>query len=400
MNLLPLFLLLAATPSAWQFRRLIQAPAAPLQRPAAPLAKITLDPHALAHSNPGLSDLRIFLNNRELPYVLQTTPTPPAHPAIPLDRAITKDGLQITLDAGPNTRHNAVRLSTPLHNFRTPVLIHASDDRHNWNLLRADAAIFDFTQDGATYRLLDLPYPTSTRRYLRLTIPAWKNQDDLSSADLTFLETRSPQRTLLTRAEPQTESAGRKTHFTFDLTEPGFPVDQITLAPTNPAFARTVHLDASPDRKSWTPLTTGAIARYPGGEALTLSFSETRSRYFRLTVYNGDDAPLHIPSAGFSTLQRTLILEGFQPGAELYYGNPQAQSPEYDLALRLPTADPMPLALSAPQPNPNYQPPTPPQAPWTDRHPTLLWAILLTAIAALAALLYRLLNSLPPSSTH
>ncbi|MBI4891998.1 MAG: DUF3999 family protein [Acidobacteria bacterium] len=393
MNLLPLLLLLAAASSAWQFRR-------PLTGPAAPITQITLDPHVLAHSNPGLSDIRILLQNRELPYALRTAPAPPVRPAIPLDRALGKDGLQITLDAGPNSRHNAVRLSTPLHNFRAQVFIHASDDRRNWNLLRDDAAIFDFTQDGATYRLLDLPYPTSTRRYLRLTIPAWTSQDALSSADLTFLATQSPKRTLLTQAEPQTEPDGRQTHFIFDLTEPGFPVDQIAVSAGDAAFARTVRVEASADRRTWTPLTVSTIARYPGGETLALSFFETRRRYFRLTVYNGDDAPLRIRSAAFSTQERTLLLEGFQPGAELYYGNPKAQSPEYDLALRLPTTDPTPLTLAAVQINPDYQPPIPPQAPWTDRHPVLLWAILLSSIAALGALLWRLLQSLPPSPTH
>ena len=74
------------------------------------------------------------------------------------------------------------------------------------------------------------------------------------------------------------------------------------------------------------------------------------------------------------------------------------KAPEYDQARRRPAGGPAVPALGAVERNPAYRPPAAPVKPWTDRHPALLWAVLLGSIAAIGAAVWRLMRGMPPAA--
>ncbi len=89
-------------------------------------------------------------------------------------------------------------------------------------------------------------------------------------------------------------------------------------------------------------------------------------------------------------LQRDFCFEA-ATGAHytLYYGDPALSSPRYDYArLFAKRADAVEATAGPEQPNPAYQP-RPDERPFTEKHPALLWAVLIAVIALLGAIALR-----------
>jgi hypothetical protein len=103
----------------------------------------------------------------------------------------------------------------------------------------------------------------------------------------------------------------------------------------------------------------------------------------RLTVENGDDAPLALHGIELQMLERRVCLLA-KPGVDYVfrYGNPGLAAARYDLApleAALPRAS---LGRLGPEEALEVSPAA--AVPWSDRHRALLWASLLAAVAALS----------------
>jgi hypothetical protein len=81
----------------------------------------------------------------------------------------------------------------------------------------------------------------------------------------------------------------------------------------------------------------GEVARFRGVDLSQLDVS-ARSRYLRVTIRNGDDAPLERLRVTAEARPRPLLVaEGYRPPFRLFYGNEGLSAPAYDFA-RLPAA--------------------------------------------------------------
>ena len=155
--------------SAWHFRRPLQVPV------PAPISEFTVDPTLYRDSAANLDDLRILRNNTETPYVILTlsgsrqTLEPPA--AILNKAWLPGTGVQAVLDLKSHAEHNRLRIATPLRNFKEVVRVETSDDAHAWAVVQSSGLIFDVSRDDHAVAESTVSYPTSTRRYVRLTIP-------------------------------------------------------------------------------------------------------------------------------------------------------------------------------------------------------------------------------------
>ena len=78
----------------------------------------------------------------------------------------------------------------------------------------------------------------------------------------------------------------------------------------------------------------------------------------------------------------------------MYYGNPSAKAPVYDLAAILrrqsPALETTPL-VGEWQLNPDYRPPAAPAKPWSERNPALLYGVLAAAIVVMGVVTVRFL---------
>ena len=139
------------------------------------------------------------------------------------------------------------------------------------------------------------------------------------------------------------------------------------------------------------------------GSQLSVGYPESRYRYFRLTVFNEDDPPLPVTGAEASGFLRKLIFHANPEGVyRLYYGNPGAEAPSYELEHLFPylITDSLPVAgLGDHTTNPAFTL-REPIKPFTERYPWLLSTVV--ALAALiigvflTSLFRQMKNMLPP----
>ena len=93
-------------------------------------------------------------------------------------------GLEATLDLEGHPQHTRLRIATTQQNLKESVRVETSDDARHWDLARPDALIFGIARQDRTVSDLTVEYPPSKRRYVRLTIPGWKNPALLESASV------------------------------------------------------------------------------------------------------------------------------------------------------------------------------------------------------------------------
>jgi hypothetical protein len=109
-----------------------------------------------------------------------------------------------------------------------------------------------------------------------------------------------------------------------------------------------------------------------------------------VAIENGDDAPLTLESVRLQMLQRSLCFEA-APNTRymLFYGDPALAAPRYDYAkLFTLQADASTATAGPEQPNPIYEP-RPDVRPFTEKHPALLWMVLIAVIALLGGIALR-----------
>jgi hypothetical protein len=143
------------------------------------------------------------------------------------------------------------------------------------------------------------------------------------------------------------------------------------------------------------PVSAGRIRSREGdpSNVVTLRFPEVLSRRLLLTIADGADAPLDVLDPAVLTASRQLVADlgaaSVKP-LRLYYGNPAAPAPGYDLKAELPQTlgESVPsFELGPQQLNPAYEAP---QAPLSQRAPWLIYVITAAASLALLAILRSL----------
>jgi hypothetical protein len=186
---------------------------------------------------------------------------------------------------------------------------------------------------------------------------------------------------------------GNSSYAVFDLGAK-IPSDRVVLETGEGNYHRRVVAEGSNDLKEWRWLGEGAVYRYRlGGVTETsnqLDYTEASFRYLKISFANGDNEPVKMEGAVVYTRERPLLVEYTgEAGYRLYFGNPVAVTPQYDLAHFAGLVDkkvlPV-LSLGKTQANLEYQPP---KKPWTEERPWLLWGVLGLAVAVLGRLILK-----------
>jgi hypothetical protein len=382
--------------SSWRYRRPLAVDA------EARLAVINIDRDTYIHSNPDLADLRVTNGLDEVPYVIEKMAGSHQRREVSsgaLDQGVNASGdLELTVDVGTDQHHNGIRLSTPRINFRQRVSVATSDDGRRWTRVRDDGYIFDFSQDARKVSMLNVTYPLSSRRYVRLTVYGWNDPKAVAECFVTLEENTPPVRDLMAtlKVQPQQEAKTQSTLFTWDLGLPGIPHDELLLDVDTPAFQRAAAVESSQDGKEWFSLGLGVLSRFRKEQSLTLDFPESHERYLRLRIYNRDDRPIEVKSAGLNVIRtRVKFKLAFGGAYWLYYGNPDAHAPSYDLRNLLAREAPAPeaeFAAGTEGMNPAYREKPPPAKPWSEQHPTVLYVTLALAVLGMGTVTVRFLK--------
>jgi hypothetical protein len=359
----------------------------------APVSAIVIDPNVCRASRASLRDLRIVRAGVEVPYRFKILSALreqiELRPAILNKAAIPNTGVQAVLDLNGHPAHNRLRIATTRRNFKELVRIETSDDDRVWAVARDDGLIFDITTSGRDVSDLSVDYPVSTRRYVRITIPDWRDPAYLASAWLTYFKETGAVRDTVSTLTPlaTNDPKAQTTSVVADIGFQGLPYDRLNLTVDPGAFSRTVEISTSSDAKAWSFAGQGVVSRTSQEERLSIDFPDQWNRYVKVTVFNADSAPLKVTRLRLSSLRRLLEFPSEATGPYwLYSGNPEAKQPSYDLASLTPAPA---VSVGAPEPNPQYRAPT---RPWSDRNPHLLNFVLLAAVAVMGYITIRFLR--------
>ena len=374
-------------PALWRVRRKI-APQGGLG-----IARIQPDAALYRGSLAGLADLRVVYKGVDVPYRIDTlrgaNELREVQATILNRAAIPGTGVQLTLETMADSRHDRVRIVTPLQDFRRRVRIETSDDQKNWAVARSDGSIFDVSAADRPASDLTVTYPVSTRRYVRVTVFGWTDAKAITSAWLSHYDQRPERRAAVAVNEHpklEADAAAQATLITWDLGSRGTPHDTVHFDVGPGAFSRSVEVESSVDGKQWMPVGGGTISR----DALFVAFSEQWARYLRVRVLNRDDRPLPIQRLRLESLVRYFLFRAEGPGPYwLYYGYAGARAPSYDLA-GIGGDTRSPAELGDEEPNPDYKVPA---TPVSERNPTLLYGVLVAAIVGMGYLTLRFLKT-------
>jgi hypothetical protein len=182
-----------------------------------------------------------------------------------------------------------------------------------------------------------------------------------------------------------TLAAGTSRNFSRPVRLTATPVNEPHAAPETVLGEMTrVDLPASAD--GVRPEIKREVLQIPA----TLGANLKSDARVEIAVENGDDAPLHLASVRLEMRERKVCFDLPEEPAKLYYGDHALKPPVYDYARVFdPAAVTRKATLAAEQMNPEFVARPEERAPFTTRHPEVLWVALLGTVGVLAVVAFR-----------
>lgn len=355
-------------------------------------------------ARPDLSDLRLYDGETQVPFVLVKQSGGSNSQEIAtkiLNLGEVAGHTEFDIEVGEAPEYSRVRLQLDAKNFINTARVQgrrAPNDRSGTNL--GSSTLYDFTAEALGSNSV-LKFPSSSFPYLHVRLAPGIRPAQVKAAYVSnFSETKaawSPVGNCSPGSGPARQS-------TFECSIPdGFPVERITF--TVPASAFNFNRTVIVRDDKGNDIQSGAISRVRVNRAGQTVTSETLSvdlysqvqKHIKVTVENGDDAPLPIQHVQPLSFERRVYFDPHGKSAlMLYYGDPKLEAPSYDYAKffqQLPDA--VVAQVSPAQANPQFTGRAD-ERPWSERHKAVLWAAMLLAVAVLGALALRGLKSSPP----
>jgi hypothetical protein len=301
---------------------------------------------------------------------------------------------QAVADVGAGgAMHDLLAIETTADEFSTWVEVAASDDESTWRIVRQRAPIFRFTSDGFAGSL-DVSFARTRSRWLRIRVLDPATVFPISGCRIAEAVDTTPETTAVAAdIRPDQSAPAKQTRLTVDLANARVPVSAVRFDVGDAAFHRAVAVVASSDGVNWTDVYDDEIYRdSQGGSSFAFSFPEARGRYWRLIVYNRDDAPLQSLHATLLATPRYVSFRA-KPGVHyrLIFGNVRAIAPSYDFSISTSAGERAHAQLALLGRLGNAMNPIAPivARPWTESHAGILWAALILAVVVLAWLALR-----------
>ncbi len=406
-----LLVMAAATPEVRYFRydRPVAAPAA-----RAGQTCVALDAGVFAHAAAGLGDLRVYRGtgseSQETPYAIREAAPVEQRPKEIAPLNLGHHGVHTTFEAVmPEGRYSDVELDITAKDFIATVTVTgAQTETGREGTELGFYTIFDLTGQRLG-RSTVLHLPESDFRYLYFSIDGPVKPEDV--AGLSVERVPAKQQYVTVADTNQVTQTGRQSVVTFKV--PGqVPVERIEFVvgsqPQN--LTRDVTIKAKPvmagkqetDTEPPAPAeTVGNLVRLHATrdghrideEHLAIDAPWVESggpSKWTLTVDNGDDPPLPIEEVKLEMAVRQLCFDAAAAGSYmLYYGDAALTAPQYDYAkLFAPDTNAAQATLGPENENPQYKS-RPDARPFTERHPGLLWVVLIAVVLVLGVVALR-----------
>jgi hypothetical protein len=401
--------------SRWQYYQQIDLPE---EQPGAEYYDFLVPPavfDAARYDNFGtqlyLGDLRLIdVDGNEVPYALRVRRPAGTRQPLPtnvFNRGLAADGAsQLSIDLGQEpSEHNEIVVSLPGSDYRRRAVLEGSADNAQWQRLIEQPLVY-FRQAGNPFDRRSISYPPSRFRYLRLSVypDAEVDREPVTIDGVEVQHTVTvPGELVVTTAtveprEPTRDAGSPASAWILDLGTAHIPCETLAVEVEDAEFARNVSVEAGGAAGSDQPFVGvgGASWERRAGEPrrpMSVTFPERAAGRLRLVVIDYRNPPLRVQSATCSAAARQVVFArkpGLRGPLRLYYGNPSAEPPHYDLERNLPaqiSPPPFRLSLGPREDNPHF---VPEPKPLTERWPWLIYVVLGTASVVLALVLLSL----------
>jgi hypothetical protein len=342
---------------------------------------VAADGPLFAHAGPGFGTLRVVDGDGDqVPWRL----LPPERPAPPERPLLLNSGRQrrtavALLDLGPRPGiRDRLDLDLPGRGFVGRVTVSGSSDRRAFTRL-STTTVYDLEGAEGRARSTVVIFPPTDFRYLQLRATGIVR---IAGATASGRPQRPAVRPVAART--RVEQGDRTTRVVLDLGYRNVPVDELRLTASEARYDRPLTVEARNGRDGWRTVAGGRAYRYYGRASPPLDLAAP-ARYLRVTVRNGDDAPLRGLRVQPLARPRTLLLERGGPRPiRLYYGGRSRPAPDYEFA-RLPGVPADRRARLAPERlTAAYEPP-PDTRSFAKKHAFIVDAALALAAAVIAA---------------
>lgn len=274
--------------------------------------------------------------------------------------------------------HNQVELNIRTdkpQDYLREVEILASNDASTWGQL-GSGKIFSYNDNESNL----IKYPTSTMRYLQINIKKKPDESTLRVAaiQLKFLPENIYSGTLINAPIISRRSDKTTTNLVLDLGVPNYIISEVQIETSDRNFDRAVKLGSSNHAdfdSQESQLKFDRIFAYDWNNYLVnnnaIAVDQFCQRYLTISILNEDSPPLNIDAIKIYGNTPTLLADLSGPSV-LWYGNPGAVAPSYDLKqfANLITKNDLKTVIPGLQKiNPEYKAPV---LPWTERNKWIL----------------------------
>jgi len=296
-----------------------------------------------------------------------------------------------------DARATAVEIITPDVDFSRQVQVLGSNDGKSWNTIRKDGVIFD-TNRGEKLRHTRINFPQASYRHLALKIVNGDAQP-LTISDIKVLqdnEVLGQTYSIYGTTEKSERNSSRQENSFVVRMNSVFPLDRLIIGTAERNFQRSVEVQIKRGNGDWERWAQGVIFNFDTAtmheSRLAIDMPEIAAKEFRLVFKNLDSPPISVTNITGEGYRRLLVFKQ-QADRKLYlfWGNPQAQQPQYDLAglIAKQRLDELPIAaLSQARPNAKFAGSNA-RLPFTERYKHPLYIVVALAIAGLMFLQYR-----------
>ncbi|HBO16773.1 MAG: hypothetical protein UR69_C0001G0262 [Candidatus Moranbacteria bacterium GW2011_GWE2_35_2-] len=375
------------------------------------LIKVGFDDEIFSQSNENFSDIRIMENaNREVPFKLfsgNSGITDETYSVKMIDNSYVADQYSsVILDLGVDGKlTNGLILTTDSQNYQRSVIVYGSSDMKNWNVIKDNAYIYDYTDVKGNFKASNNTIQFSEEvsfRYLKVEIAGQGESPVRATSARAKHSVKQKMQELKRKVSfsVQDNSQRKSTEIIADLGVSGIPVNRLDLRAEGSNFNRGVIIYSGNNLDNLKKVAQDYIFNYEtakfSGENSELNFPEITDRYIKLEVLNKDNESLNFISITAYSVYREVIFQA--SGSEkyrIYYGNKEAEYPQYDIEKYfqyLDVENAKLIGLSAQKENQSFIPKEVPKKPISERIPYLLSSILILSSLALLFIVYRFLR--------